>query len=132
MHDFNPGITPNGLFWTMEIPPESFVVRRGGRGARLRLRNAPVPDTFFFANNVSVAAEIDVDLNWIARSDVITRGNGTSVPPDAPDAYLGEMRDATCRGRADGRETGFAMRSSWLTEEGFVAFLGHSRNGVYL
>lgn len=116
----------------MEIPNNSFSVDLRNRRARLQLKNLPVPDTFFFSNNVSVAAEIDVDLTWRATSDPITRGNGTSVPSDAPDAYLGVMSDATCQGRAAGRETGFHMESDQLTEKGFVAFMGYSRNGVYL
>ena len=116
----------------MELPPGAFRVSRRGRSARLRLRNAPVPDTLVFANNVSIAAEIDVDLTWRATSDPVSRGSGTSVPPDAPDAYQGEMRDATCSGRAAGRETGFTMRSGRLTADGFLAWMGHSRNGVFL
>ena len=91
-----------------------------------------MPDTFFFANNVSVAAEIDVDITWRSTSEPISRGNGGSVPSDAPDAYLGELREATCRGRAAGRETGFTMTSDRLTEEGFLAWMGHTRNGAFL
>ncbi len=132
MHDFNPGIAQNGLFWTMEVPSDSFRVSRGGRRARFRIRNLPVPDTFFFANNVSVAAEVDIDVTWRATSEPIERGNGTTVPSDAPDAYRGELRDATCRGRAAGRETGFTMKTGRLTEEGFLAWMGHTRNGVFL
>jgi len=116
----------------MEIPSNSFAVQRNGRAARLRLRNLPVPDTFFFSNNVSVAAEIDVDVKWQATSVVTTRGKGTSVPSDSPEAYLGEMRDASCVGTAGARETGFSMRTGRLSEEGFFAQLGHSRNGVFL
>ena len=116
----------------MEIPPSSFKVSRGGRSARLKLKNAPVPDTFFFSNNVSVAAEIDVDVRWRATSDPVTRGEGDSVPADAPTAYLGELRDASCEGTAAGRETGFTMKTGRLTEEGFVATMGHTRSGVFL
>ena len=123
---------PNGLFWTMEIPSSSFQVRRDGQWARLRVDNLPVPNTFFYSNNVSVASEIDVDITWKATSDPIVRGKGGSVPADSPEAYVGEMRDATCRGTAKARQTGFSMRTGRLTEDGFIAMMGHSRNGVFL
>lgn len=116
----------------MEVPANSFQVRRNGTWARFRVSNLPVPNTFFYSNNVSVAAEIDVDITWKATSDPITRGDGTSVPANAPSAYTGEMRDATCRGKAKGRQTDFSFTSGRLTEEGWVAFMGHSRNGVFL
>lgn len=132
MHDFNPGILQNGLFWTMAIPDHAFRVSRQGRGARLRLRNLPVPDTFFYANNVSVAGEVDVDVTWRSTSEIVDRGKGTTVPSSSADAYLGRMRDASCRGTAKMRETGFNATTSLLTAEGFFAQLGHTRNGVFL
>lgn len=116
----------------MPIKPQSFRVRDDGRFARLRLTDLPVPDTFAYANNVSVAATIDVDLIWEATSEPITRGKGTSVPSNSAEAFLGEMRDATCRGKARARETGFNMKSGPLTQEGYVASMGYSRNGVFL
>ena len=116
----------------MDIPEHAFQIRANGRGARLRMRNIPMPDTFFYANNVSVAAEIDVDVTWKATSGVQERGKGTDVPSNSPEAYLGEMRDASCVGSAAARQTGFNMETGRLTEEGFFAQLGHSRNGVFL
>ena len=80
----------------------------------------------------TAGAEIDVDLTWKAIAAPITRGSGTTVPADAPDAYLGETSDARCFGKAAGRETGFSMTSGSLSEEGYGAFMGHTRNGVFL
>lgn len=116
----------------MEIPSNTFQTRRRGTWARLRLDNLPMPNTFFFANNVSVAGEIDVDLTWRATSDVMSRGKGTTVPPDSFEAYLGEMRDATCAGTAKARHTGFSARTNRLTEDGYFAQMGHARNGAFL
>jgi hypothetical protein len=33
IHDFNPGIAPSGLFWTVRLPDDSV-----GRASRRRLR----------------------------------------------------------------------------------------------
>lgn len=116
----------------MPIPDSSFSVSRHGRRARLRLRRLPVPNTFFFSNNVSVAGEVDVNLTWRSTSDPVARGEGSAVPAESPNAYLGELRDATCRGRAAGRHIGFNAQANDLSEEGYVAQLGYTRNGVFL
>ena len=132
VHDFNPGILPNGLFWTMSIPRHSFRVFRNGQHAWLRVRNLPMPDTFQFGNNVSVAGQIDVNVWWRATSDPVLRGNGASVPNDDPSAFLGHFADARCVGYASGAETGFAFRTRRLTADDFFAELGRERNGVFL
>lgn len=132
MHDFNPGIFPNGLFWTMSIPDDSFRVWRDGSRARLRVRDLPVPDTFQFANNVSVAAQISADVTWRATTERVRRGFGDTVPPDDFGAFIGHFADARCTGRASGAETGFRFRTGRLTEDGFFAELGPQRNGSFL
>lgn len=91
-----------------------------------------MPDTFFFANSVSVSGEIDVHVTWRATGEPVSRGLGTSVPSDHPGAFLGEFSEASCRGRGAGRSTGFHFRTGELTEEGFYAEVGNERNGVFL
>ena len=132
MHDFNPGILQSGLFWTMQIPDGSFTVNSDGSRARLRVADLPIPDTFFFSNNVSVAAEIDVDVRWRANSAPVTRGFGDTVPSDDFGAFLDEFSDAAARGTGGGRETGFSFTTGGLDASGFFAELGYERNGVFL
>ena len=90
-----------------------------------------MPDTFQFANNVSVSGEIDVDLTWRATGAPISRGDGNTVPRESPTAFLGEFAEAECAGRGGGASTGFRFRTGELTESGFYAELGHERNGVF-
>lgn len=116
----------------MSIPRNAFKVYKGGRMARLRVRDLPMPDTFLFANNVSVAGQIDVDVKWQATSAPVPRGNGNGVSPDDPSAFLGELAEARCKGRAGGAETGFSFRTGELTADGFFAELGRETNGVFL
>lgn len=116
----------------MAIPRDSFQVRKDGREARLRVRNLPMPDTFFFSNNVCVAGQIDLDITWSAIAAPVLRGGGTSVPASDPGAFLGEFSDARCTGRAGGAETGFNFRTGELTADDFFAEMGHERNGVFL
>lgn len=115
----------------MALPRDSLQIRKGGREARLHLANLPMPDTFQFANNVSVSGEIDIDLTWRAMGNPVSRGNGNAVPPSDPTAFLGEFAEAECRGHGGGASTGFRFRTGELTETGFYAELGHERNGVF-
>ena len=103
-----------------------------GRKARLKLRNLSMPNTFVFANNVSVSGEIDVDLTWHAVGDFVSVGNGTSVDPDDPTAMRGEFAEATCEGRGAGAHTGFTFHTGPLDATGFYADMGHERNGAFL
>ena len=114
----------------MSIPDDSF--RHSTDRAHLRVEHLPIPDTFFFANNVSVSAEIDVDVTWAATAAPVERGKGSSVPADDWAAFTGHFSDATCRGRGAGRETGFHFQTGPLSERGFFAQLGYERNGAFL
>ncbi|MBT8217388.1 MAG: hypothetical protein KJO17_11105, partial [Acidimicrobiia bacterium] len=116
----------------MAIPSSGFSVGGGGREARLTVENIPIPDTFQFANNASISAEISVDVSWTATSAKTTRGFGTDVPADDPGAFLGDFCDASSHGYASGAETGFQFETNRMTADGFFAELGNQRNGVFL
>ena len=132
MHDFNPGILKSGLFWTMAMPNSTFRVWDHGRKASLHVEKLPMPDTFVFANNVSVSGAVDVDVRWGAIGKPQLRGKGADVPPDDWAAFEGRFSDATCRGRVKGVETGFWFKTGRLSEEGFFAEMGPERNGTML
>ena len=96
------------------------------------LRDLPIPDTFFFANNVSVSSAIDVDVTWRSNQAPVTRGFGRSVAADDFGAFTGEFRDSTCTGRGGGRQTGFNFITNDLTADGSFATMGTERNGVFM
>jgi hypothetical protein len=50
LNDFNPGIEPSGLFWTMAIPPESVEVGFEEGSASMRVNNVSVLDYGDFTN----------------------------------------------------------------------------------
>ena len=124
------------MFWTQEIPRGSFSHNNSGNRARLRLNNLPIPDTFFYSNNVSVSAEIDVDVTWRATSGFVERGRNGPTVGDNPDplwgAFEGNIATAHASGTGGGAETGFNFRTGDMSSDGFYASLGYERNGVYL
>lgn len=127
-----PGILPNGLFWTMELPQDVFDVHHDGRVARLRLRELPLVDTFVFGGSLAIAAQVNVDVRWEATSDPIERGAGAGVDPTDRAAFIGHFAEASCTGRISGVETGFSFKTGELTADAFFAEMGRERNGVFL
>jgi hypothetical protein len=53
VHDFEPGIAPTGLFWTIPISPSALDVDPGAGRARLRADRLAVPDFHDFFNAIS-------------------------------------------------------------------------------
>ena len=76
-HDFEPGIAPSGLFWTIPIAPWAIEVDpRRGR-ARLRADRVPVPDYHDFFNAIGfidppippVPSHVSFDVRWPGNGD---------------------------------------------------------------
>jgi hypothetical protein len=69
-HDWEPGIAPSGLFWTIPIPPRALDVEPGTGEACLRARNLAVDDHHDFPNSVfgggpaPVPAHVSFDVRW--------------------------------------------------------------------
>ena len=125
-----PGVQPNGLFWTIQIPRSSFMAK--ANWARLSLRDFPLVESFEFGGPHTVPATVSIDLEWRSASGRKARGKGKDVPPEAPEAFLGQFADASCTGTVSGKRMGFAFKSGPLDATGFYASMGHERNGAWL
>jgi hypothetical protein len=133
IHDYNGGIPPNGLFWTVALPPGAFSVSADGRHARLRVNRMPIIDSFVFAGVNSTPAELDISVRWEATGPVADRGSGTSVPDTDPAAFLGRFRRARATGTLRGLELGYGFRTlGKATSDLGFAELGSERNGSFL
>lgn len=131
VHDYQPGVLPNGVFWTMAIPEDAFTVRR--RRARLRLDHLPLCDSLFFGNPVGIASQVSLKVDWRATSGRVDRGEGAAVDPASPAAFLGHFSDADCTARVEGAETGFCFETvGKLDASGFFAEFGEQANGAFL
>jgi hypothetical protein len=133
VHDYNGGIPASGLFWTVEIPPESFSVNNGERRAKLILRDLPLIDTFQFLGPNSTPAELSMTIEWEAVETQVSLGSGTAVPPTDPAAFLGNFAKANSTAQISGRELGFSFQSNPGVDSSLgYAELGRERNGVFL
>jgi hypothetical protein len=136
VHDFNGGIRPSGLFWTVDLPDRAFRFTRNGRHAVLQAKDVPVVDSFTFLPippvNV-IPATVSFRVRWEATGPLMELGSGTAVPPTDRAAFLGRFREARATGSFSGRELGFSFKSNpgASSDRGF-AELGRERNGAFL
>lgn len=131
VHDLTPGVLANGLFWTIAIPDDAFVVYKNS--AHLKLKNLPLCDAFFFGNAEGVASQVSCSVQWHAESKPQERGLGKSVPPTDQGAFLGKFADASCTATVRGGHTGFKFSSvGKLDASGFFAEFGSEKNGSFL
>jgi hypothetical protein len=74
VHDFEPGIKPSGLFWTIPVPSSAMSADPATGRARLHMENVPVPDFHDFFNAISPSpasrpAHVSFDVRWAGGGD---------------------------------------------------------------
>jgi hypothetical protein len=133
VHDFNGGILPSGLFWTL-VRRTAIDFKMGDRRAVLQVKNLPVIDTFQFGGPNDTPALVDFRVEWRAAGPAVSRGLGAAVGVTNPGAFLGEFAPAISTGSFSGEELGFEFeseRSASTSPRGY-AQLGTERNGQFL
>jgi len=132
VHDFDPGIHPypDGLFWTVPIPPVG-PVELGTGTARMKASGLPMQDyfdlpnaLFRFETPLSVDATCSFDIHW--HGPVSSRGRVTT--PGTSGRLV--MNQATMTWSAS-NSLGFRFVSNPSGTTSFFAQLGHIRNGVF-
>jgi hypothetical protein len=126
VHDFNPGISSTGLFWTARIERGSVKISLGSGSASLHVAELPVGDYGNVGNALTggagVASNVTFDVGWHGVDERVTVRNGDV-------GFGGEY----VRNSADlvwsASEPGFTFHSDPLASD--FATLGHERNGVF-
>jgi hypothetical protein len=82
IHDYDPGITASGLFWTIAIPDHSVEAELEDAEARLHLSNLSINDYGSIPNglfhfNLPLAGKVSLDLRWFHELK-----RGTTTKPD--------------------------------------------------
>lgn len=134
VHDYEPGIMPNGLFWTVPIPPEAVELDFGAGTARFRMSNMAIPDFHDFPNSIGAAKPAIPVAQASATFDVRWRATGRATPlRDEIAGYTGLFMDsqATMTWSVDqpAQHFRFATDAAPTTTVGGV--LGRERNGSY-
>jgi hypothetical protein len=135
VHDFNPGIAPNGLFWTQRIPPQAVAVNFAGGSASMHLDNWAVPDFHDIFNSIGVTQPSMPPIPSIVSFDI--RWSGKAAPVairDATNRFVGSYIDslATIAWSASQPSTNFAYQSDPAATSTTVSgVIGQERNGVF-
>lgn len=140
IHDYNPGIAPNGLFWVISAPRDVVQVDPGSGSASLRMTNVPVMDAHDLANALTgghgfpnppippipaVPATVSFDIEWSA---VIERAIVTNEDEDFTGQYV--RTGATIAWSSN--QAGFQFVSEPPNPARNVySVVGHERNGVF-
>jgi hypothetical protein len=96
VHDFNPGITPNGVFWIVQIPDDA--VQITGDTLTIHLQNIAVIDQLHFPGGTGNApATVSFDITY-TKSGMPRRVRPTSSDPLSPFTWAGKMWMATNTG----------------------------------
>lgn len=133
VHDFNGGVLPSGLFWTIGLGPGAFFQTSNDRRARLHARDVPLTNSFQFAGANVVPATVSFTVEWEATGPAEALGSGASVPATDAAAFLGTFAPARATGRFSGCQLGFSFESkTGVSSDAGYAEIGRERNGAML
>jgi hypothetical protein len=131
LHDLNPGITQNGLFWTVVLPSDNVTVDLEAGTATLAVHDLHMKDYFTFENSLignigqPAPAVVSFTVEWNAAG-------GVNVFDNAAQQFRGEFRDASAQMEYSGRAGDFTFQSASLASSTTVAAeLGRESNGSF-
>ena len=131
VHDFEPGIAPSGLFWTIPIDHSAIDVSPGRGRARFGLTELGLDDYHDFFTAISpdppeVASHVSFEVTWL--------GNGERMAlTDTDYGFTGNFvaGDATISFTAWNDGAGVVYTSDPADQVTLGAGVGHERNGVF-
>ena len=128
-NDYNPGLTEEGLFWTLLIAPES--ARSSARRAEMCLVDQFIPDMGTFQNALLRGpmdpATIQIDCRWEASS------NRREVDRSEENEYVYRFRpaEAAVEWQATGPSGTFHSILTDEPQETLYGAIGTERNGRF-
>lgn len=129
IHDFNPGIAANGLFWTSEIDPGDVAAHPGNGSAAMAVGGLASRDYHDLVNAITggsfLPALISFRIEWTGSSakhhfhDTASGFDADVVFNSAKAWWSGETSEA------------LYVADDIATSASLFAEVGHERNGVY-
>lgn len=129
IHDFNPGVSPTGVFWTVPVAQGSVSVHLGSGDAAMDVNNLAVQDFFslpnFFSGGSSIPAVVSFHLRWSG----VTKRVKTR---DVVNGFAGEFIENNAMIEWSAQTDDFQFVSDPLnTSTSSFAEIGHERNGIF-
>ena len=129
IHDFNPGITESGLFWTIPISENTISVNFGAGKATFQASNVDVDDYHDVVNALMDGPEVDAVVSWDIRwNQPISR---TKIR-DVQNTFVGDfVQNVAQIGWAGQTDTATYVSDPASTSVNEFSLLAHERNGVF-
>ena len=140
IHDYSPGIAPNGLFWVISAQRDAVEIELDSGRASLQMSDVPVIDAHDLANSLTnghgllnppippippVPGSVSFDIEW---SGVIAREKVTNQAQD----FTGQFLETTATIDWSATTGGFHFDSEEPNPaRNFYSVLGHERNGIF-
>ena len=131
IHDLNPGIKPDGLFWTIAVSEDSIEVNFGKSRASLEARHVPIEDYGTIANALfgggpaPTLGFVSFTVTWHGVNERVNIRNDD-------DGFAGEFIRNTAQMAWTATVGDFTFRSDPLTtSSSSFAEIGHERNGIF-
>jgi hypothetical protein len=131
VHDFNPGVTQNGVFWTTVLSGDSVQVDLDAGTASLEVHNLPQKDYHDFENAILANGDkprmgmVSFRVEWTAESDV-------QQYDLAEQRYRGDMRFSAAQMAWTGSVGDYVFESAPIgTSAADFAQLGYESNGFF-
>ena len=131
IHDFNPGVTQNGLFWTSVLSSDSVDVDLGAGSATLQVSDIPQKDFSDFENAIlrngptPRPGQVSFRVEWTASGPAADFDN-------AAQQFRGRFSPAVALMEWSGRSGDYEFQSAPLAESiTMAAQLGAESNGSF-
>jgi hypothetical protein len=130
IHDYNPGIAPNGLFWTMPFPDDWAWVDLSSGTAEMHARTLDIPDAYNVINAISGGpsepAKVSFDVWWHTPT-------ATEQLRDETVGFAATLLEVTSALSFSAENADFAFVSDPPeTSVSLYARVGYEANGVFL
>ena len=131
IHDLNPGIRPDGLFWTIAVPEDSIEINFEQGRASLEARDVPIEDyqtitnAFFGDGPAPTQGSVSFTVTWHGVDERV------NIRHD-DDGFAGEFIRNTAQMAWTATVGDLTFRSDPLTtSSSSFAEIGHERNGIF-
>lgn len=129
VHDFNPEIAPNGLFWTIRIPDDAVQVDLASGTAEMHVNDLSVVDAYNVPNSLqqgaSEPANATFDVYW-------NDPTATLQAEDTAEQVAGTFLEVAGQLEFSASTADFAFVSDPAsTSHSLFARLGYEANGAY-
>lgn len=141
LHNFNGGIAPSGLCWTVRVPDSALKVSENLKKATLHVENASVVDDLQRFGGANIPATVSIDITWTAIGPQHHLKPGSTGPTD-PTNFDGKFRIAVATGTLSGSNAeGFSFTTVGTASSAKVSSvfgipgwseMGIERNGSFL